>query len=221
MRALSLSVLRLGNFRLLTSSVVLNSAGMMGETVVLGWLTLELTNSPFWVGVAMGARALPLFFVGVPAGVLADRLPRHRVLLATGIGQAVTAAALGVLILLDIAGLGAVLFFTFVAGMIRGLEQAARQSYAHDVVGAAELMNGLALLGVALRAGWIAGSLGAGYALAHLGSGAAYLGVGAAYLAGAVAMLRATGGEARAVEPQGSVWQSVVDFTARSAKTGR
>src|SRR5262245_49925423 len=115
MRALSLSVLRLGNFRLLTSSVVLNSAGMLGEAVVLGWLTLELTSAPFWVGVAMGTRAIPLFFVGVPAGVLADRLPRHRVLLATGLGQAVAAAALGALTLLDVAGLGAVLFFTFVA----------------------------------------------------------------------------------------------------------
>ncbi len=218
MPALSLSVLRLANFRFLTSSVVLNSAGMMGETVVLGWLTLELTNSPFWVGVAMGTRALPLFFVGVPAGVLADRLPRHRVLLMTGIGQAVTAAVLGGLTLLGLAGFGAVLLFTFAAGMIRGLEQAARQSYAHDVVGAAELMNGLALLGVAMRAGWIAGSLGAGYAIAHLGSGAAYLGVGAAYLAGAAAMLRATGGAPRAVEAAGSVWRSVVDFASALGK---
>ena len=37
----------------------LNSVGMMGEVVVLGWLSLELTNSPFLVGVAMGMRALP------------------------------------------------------------------------------------------------------------------------------------------------------------------
>ena len=43
----------------------------------------ELTNSPFMVGVAMGMRMLPLFFAGVPAGALADRFPRHRLLMLT------------------------------------------------------------------------------------------------------------------------------------------
>ena len=107
MPILSLSLLRLWNFRCLGAATVLNSAGMMGETVVLGWLTLELTNSPFLVGVAMAVRAIPLFFVGVPAGVLADRFPRHRLLMVTGASQAVAATALGVLALLGLASAGA------------------------------------------------------------------------------------------------------------------
>src|SRR5262245_65176721 len=97
MRILQLSLLRLRNFRCLGAGMLLNSVGMMGETVVLGWLTLELTNSPLLDGLAMGMRALPLFFVGVPAGALADRFPRHRLLVATGIGQAVTATTIGAL----------------------------------------------------------------------------------------------------------------------------
>jgi len=71
--------------------MLLNSVGMMGENVALGWLVLELTNSPLLVGVAMGTRALPLFFAGVPAGALADRWPRHHLLVATGVGQGLTA----------------------------------------------------------------------------------------------------------------------------------
>ena len=63
--------------------MLVSSVGNMGELVALGWLALELTDSPFLVGLAMGARALPLFFVGVPAGVLADRFPRHRLLMLT------------------------------------------------------------------------------------------------------------------------------------------
>src|SRR5215470_15838337 len=100
MRLLSPSLLRLRNFRCLGAAVTLNSVGMMAETVVLGWLTLELTNSPFLVGAAMGTRALPLFFVGIPAGAVADRFPRHRVLVATGVAQALMVATLGVLALL-------------------------------------------------------------------------------------------------------------------------
>src|SRR5256885_4777628 len=98
----------------------------------------------------MGMRALPLFFVGVPAGALADRLPRHRLLMATGAGQALTAATLGVLTLLGVVSLAHVLLLTLAAGALRGVEHATRQGYTHDVVGAAALVRGFAVLGVAM-----------------------------------------------------------------------
>src|SRR5882762_495442 len=121
-----LALVRLPDFRRLGVSVLLNSVGMMGETVVLGWLTLELTNSPLLVGVAMGMRMLPLFFVGVPAGAVADRFPRHQLLMVTGTGQALTASVLGALTLLGQVGLAHVLLLTLAAGTLRGLEHAAR-----------------------------------------------------------------------------------------------
>src|SRR5438552_2986879 len=183
-----LALVRLPDFRRLGASVLLNSVGMMGETVVLGWLTLELTNSPLLVGVAMGMRMLPLFFVGVPAGALADRFPRHQLLMLTGAGQALTASALGALTLLGQVGLAHVLLLTLAAGTLRGLEHAARQSYTHDVVGAPALVPGLAVLGVAMRLGWLLGSLGVGAIIARFGSGAAYLAVASGFLAGALGL---------------------------------
>ena len=93
------ALLRLRDLRCLAAGTLFNSVGMMGELVVLGWLALELTNSPFLVGAALGCRMLPLAFVGVPAGVLADRVARPRLLLITGAGQAATAAAMGALTL--------------------------------------------------------------------------------------------------------------------------
>jgi hypothetical protein len=200
------------NFRCLGAGTLLNSVGMMGETVVLGWLTLELTNSPLLVGLAMGMRALPLFFVGVPAGALADRLPRHRLLVATGLGQALTATTIGVFTIAGHVSLWPILVLTFAAGAVRGLEQAARQSYTHDVVGASKLMNGLAVLGVAMRAGWLLGSLGVGLLIAHFGSGVAYLAVAAGYLSGASALLPAAAAATSTSPAPGSLWQSVIGF---------
>src|SRR5213593_3008576 len=113
---LRLALFRLPDFRRLAASILGNSVGMMGETVVLGWLTLELTNSPFLVGVAMGMRSLPMFFVGVPAGVMADRFPRHRLLMVTGALQAVTTATLGLLTLLGLVTLPHVLLLTLAGG---------------------------------------------------------------------------------------------------------
>ena len=190
--------------------MLVSSVGNMGELVALGWLALELTDSPFLVGLAMGARALPLFFVGVPAGVLADRFPRHRLLMLTSAGQALTASAAGVLVLLGRVRLAHLILLAIVAGTLRAVEHAARQSYTHDVVGGGALVNGLAVLGVALRVGWLGGSLGAGAVIAGFGIGAAYLAAGACYLAGAAALLPATAvahGPARAA---GSVWTSML-----------
>lgn len=206
------SLLRIAPFRAVTLATVVNAVGMMGETVVLGWLTLELTGSPFWVGVAMGARALPFLLVGVPAGALADRLPRGRLLVATGAGQALVAAALGALALLGAASLWLVVGLTFLNGAIRAVEQAARQSYAHDVVGPAGLVDGLAILGAATRAGWLVGSLAAGWAIATTGAGGAYLGVACGYLAGALALIPAAGPPPGSAVAHASLWQSVVEF---------
>jgi MFS transporter, DHA1 family, staphyloferrin A biosynthesis exporter len=215
------ALFRLPDFRRLGVSTLFNSVGMMGETVVLGWLTLELTNSPLLVGVAMSMRMLPLFFVGVPAGALADRLPRQRLLMITGAGQALTATTLGLLALMGQATLAHVLLLTLAAGTFRGLEHAARQGYTHDVVGAAALLPGLAVLGVAMRAGWLVGSLGVGAIIARFGAGAAYLAVAAGFLAGAAALLAASSpSRATPAEPE-SLWRSIVGFTTamRSNRT--
>jgi MFS family permease len=133
------ALLRLHDFRWLAANMACASVGMMGEVVVLGWLALELTDSPFLVGLAMGARALPLFFVGVPAGVLADRWPRHRLLMLTALGQAVVTAVTGAVILGGDVRLPQLLALTLASGTLRGVEHATRQSYTHDVVGGAGL----------------------------------------------------------------------------------
>jgi transmembrane secretion effector len=206
------SLLRLRDFRCLGAAMMLSATGMMAETVVLGWLTLELTNSPFLVGVAMSMRSLPLLFVGVPGGVLADRLPRHRLLIATSAGQALTSATIGVLALLGVVSLPHVLLLTFAAGAMRGVEWAARQSYTHDVVGGTELVNGLAVLGVLMRAGWLLGSLGAGTVIARSGVGLAYLVVAAAYLGGAIAIIPARVPRGTVPPTPGSVRESLAGF---------
>jgi MFS family permease len=213
LRFASNSLLALADFRRLGAMTLLTAVGMMSESVVLGWLTLELTDSPFLVGVAMGARALPLFFVGAAAGALADRVPRHRLLIATSVGQALTAGSIGALTLAHVVTLSHVLLLTFAAGCVRAVEHAARQSYAHDVVGAERLRSGFAVLGVAMRSGWLVGSLGAGAVIAHLGSGIAYLAVAGAFVSGAFPLLGASA-PTHATPPSESIWRGVTGFFA-------
>jgi hypothetical protein len=159
--------------------------GMVGEQVVLGWLTLELTDSPLLVGLALGARMWPHLLVGIPGGVLADRVDRDWLLRATSVGMAALSALLGLLVVAGEVQLWSLLGLTFVAGCVRSVHMVARQGYAHDLAGAAGLVRGLALIGLTTRAGGLVGSLVTGALVARLGSGAGYLAVAVGYLVSA------------------------------------
>ena len=129
---------QLADLRFLGAGTLLNSVGMMGEVVVLGWLALELTDSPFLVGAAMGARALPLFFVGVPAGVIAAGA--LMLIFAVGLaGMAPGAEAVPVILGLFLNGVGWNL--AFVAGSalltdaLAPVERASVQGFADLLMG--------------------------------------------------------------------------------------
>src|SRR5213593_2882606 len=186
-----LQLARLRGLRWLGLSVFFHSIGMVGEQVVLGWYILEITDSAFLVGVALGVRNLPLLLAGIPAGVVADRGDRVRLLQISGVTMAAGTALLGSLVAARIGGVGPALMLTFVTGCARALHQTARQGYAHDIAGGGRVVHALALVALTSRLGGLLGSLVAGFLIARLGSGAAFLVVGAGYLVSAVAMLPA------------------------------
>jgi MFS family permease len=212
MRLLQVSLFRVRAFRHLALAVLWNSVGTVGEQVVLGWLTLELTDSPLMVGVALGMRMMPLLLAGIPAGVIADRGDRHRLLRTTSAAMAAASALLGLLALFHVVAVWHLLVLTFLAGCVRAVNQTARQSYAHDLVGAGDLVNGLALLGLAMRVGGLVGSLATGALIAWLGSGVAYLAVAAGYLASALVMT-ASAPRPHATAPSAeTAWQNALHF---------
>ena len=109
--------------------------------------------------------AMRSLYLGV--GQIARRLGRHRSTLYRELKR--NASAHDGNYRAGLASVPAILLLTLTAGAIRGVEQAARQSYTYDVAGPAELMNGLALLGVSMRVGWLVGSLTVGAVIAHFG----------------------------------------------------
>ena len=57
------------------------------QTVAQGWLILLLTGSPFILGVAAAARSLPVLVLVVPAGIVADRFDRRKIVVATALAR--------------------------------------------------------------------------------------------------------------------------------------
>lgn len=76
--------LSLPRFRALWVASVFSNVGGFFQSVSAAWLMLELTNgSPAWVSAMAASTTLPLLFLALPSGALADLLNRRNVLLVT------------------------------------------------------------------------------------------------------------------------------------------
>src|SRR6267142_3686390 len=87
-------VFREPSYRRLWASGLCMSVARWMDLVTLGWLSFQLTGSPFMVGLAAFARTAPMMVVGPFAGIVADRVPRGRVLIASQTMGVVTALVL-------------------------------------------------------------------------------------------------------------------------------
>jgi MFS family permease len=208
------AILRLPGFARFACSALLNTITFSGEQVILGWLALELTNSPFLVGVALALRMAPLLVVGLPAGVLADRGDRLVLLRGANTAMALALMALGTLTIFGRVTIGTIFAVTFLIGCARALQQVTQQVHAHDLVGAARLTEALGALGIAMRIGGLAGALLAGGLIGGLGPGPAYLAAAFASLLGTLVLPRRSAHAARGALAPGSVWQGLSGFVA-------
>src|ERR1700758_1042193 len=104
-------------FRSLWIAAVVSYTGTWMQNVGAGWLMTQLTSSPLMVSLVQAAAAVPVFFVVLPAGALADVVKRGRVLLFTPSWMVAAAAALGVLTLLHAVTPWTLLLFTLVLGV--------------------------------------------------------------------------------------------------------
>ena len=190
-RLVASSPLHFADFRALWLSTIFTGAGYVGETVVLGWLLLDRTDSAFVVGAGIALRALPNFLFGIPGGALVDRLDRRLVIRLVALSMAACSGLLGALDLAGALSVGLVLVITFLAGAARSLGNTARSSYAFDVVGPTRVVGAMALTTLGQRVGGIAGSLLAGALIVQSGAGAAYLALATFHLLSAIAVLRA------------------------------
>ena len=166
--------LRNRDLRVLMTASFFDAIGHMGEQVVLSWLILDLTDNPFMVGVALALRMAPLFFLGIPAGTIADMVDRRLLIRLLNLVMALLMIGVGALLFLDILLVWHLLAFAVAGGCLSAMHQAARQSFAFDVAGRENLVAGLAYVGLGMRLGGLAGAVAAGYLIDGIGAHMAY-----------------------------------------------
>jgi MFS family permease len=190
----TLGSFRLAPFRWLWASGLTSGFAMFTSQLVLSWLALETTGSPLAVGTVFAARVVPQIVFGLPAGALADRLPRRRVVMAANAGSGTIVVGLSIAWLAGLVGLPVLIVGAFLVGAFDAVRITAATALVFDVVGRRSATNGIALSNLAAQvSGIVAGTIG-GYGVEGLGPGPTLLLAGVAYLGSVVlvAQLSAT-----------------------------
>jgi MFS family permease len=137
--------LRHRNFLLFWSGAFLSNTGTWMQAVAQGWLVLQLSNSPFWLGVDGFMATAPGLFLTLAGGVFADLMDRRKLLIYTQVVAGLAALTLGVLIVTHVVQVWMILSLSFVTGCCMSIAGPSYLALVFDLVGREDLANAIAL----------------------------------------------------------------------------
>ncbi|MCA1724116.1 MAG: MFS transporter [Thermomicrobia bacterium] len=161
--------LRNPNYRLFWFGQVISMVGTWMQRIGQAWLVLRLTNSPLALGIVTACQTLPVLLLALFGGVIADRMPKRRVLVITQGIMLVQASVLAVLTaggwirLIDLYILAAVL------GTASALDNPTRQAFVKEMVGPEDVPNAVALNSIVMNTARLVGPALGGLTIAAIG----------------------------------------------------
>lgn len=179
--AAPISILKQRNFGLIWSAMAVSQMGSQMETVVVVWYVLNLTDSPFLVGLTATAR-LGFNFLALFAGATADIVPRRTLMIIVQAVLASLAVLMLVLIATDLIEVWHIFVITLLAGLARIFQMPTAQSLAVDSVVPERIPNAVALISAAMNLALIIGPILGGLLFDVFGPAGAYVMVASVYV---------------------------------------
>jgi Transmembrane secretion effector len=149
--------LRHPDFRRLWTSMLCAGIALQMAQVAIGWQVYSIRHNAFDLGLIGLAEFAPVPLLALPAGQLADRLPRVAVVIVTSLGDAVVAGLLLVVTLRGAHELWPFVALAALTGAISALGSPAQRSLVPELVPAELLTAALALRSIAGQAATIGG----------------------------------------------------------------
>jgi MFS family permease len=177
------------NYRRYFAGQAVSLVGTWMQTVAQGWLVLELTGSGTALGMVAAAQFLPLLLLAPYGGVLADRMDKRRLLIATQSALGLMALLLGVLVVTGAVELWMVVALAFGLGVSTAIDNPVRQSFAQEMVGPSRVRNAVTLNSILVNAARAVGPAVAGLLIATAGTGVCFLVNAVSYVAVLAALL--------------------------------
>jgi MFS family permease len=163
------------NFRVYYAGTLVSQVCNWMQTVTQAWLVLELTGSPFLLGLIATLQFGPILLFSVFAGILADRLTKRNVLILTQAVQGMLSLALGLLVWSRHARYWTVAVMAVMWGIMSALDQPTRQSFIIELVERPHLASAVGMNSASFNSARIVGPAVAGILIARVGLFAAFL----------------------------------------------
>ena len=156
------------DFRLLWAADALGSWAEYIELIVLSWLVLVITDSPFMLGVFGALRFIGTLSAPIH-GMMADQYDRAKLFTGFRITLAIITGAVLALAIIGQLTVWYIFFLMILGGITRSGNIVTRDSLVADKLTSDELMNGVALNRIAWYAAQLAGPLVGGILLSKFG----------------------------------------------------
>ncbi len=169
------SSLRIRNYRLYFTGQGISLCGTWMQRVAQSWLVLTISHSGTALGLVTAAQFVPMLAGGPYGGLVADRVDKRRMLIATQTAQALLALTLGLLTVSGAVHLWMVFVIAFALGTTNVFDTPGRQSFVMEMVGPDQLRNAVTLNSVLVNAARAIGPAVAGVLIATVGTGLCFL----------------------------------------------
>ena len=165
----SFASLSIPNFRRYFAGQLISLSGNWMQMIAEMWVVLSLTGSGVAVGVTTALQFLPMLIFGAWGGLIADRVPKRRLLLLTQALHMIAPLTMLALALEGVLVPWMVFALVFLRGCVNSVDYPTRQAFVMEMVGGERIVNAVSLNSVLVHGARVIGPAFAGVLIATVG----------------------------------------------------
>ena len=215
----AVGALRHRHFRLYWVSGMGLSAAMGMQFLILGWLALELTDSPAQLGVVIALYGVPNLVMLAFGGIFADRIDRRWLLFLSRVIVMALIIVIGTLTLLQLVSIWHAYAISFILGTIQGLSLPAQMAIVPDMVDDEYILSATSLNMAVFNGGRVLGPAVAGVIIEYAGIGQALYLNAACYAISGLFLLLMTGLRSRVESANANIIEDLAEGVRYVAST--
>lgn len=178
------------DFRLLWFGACTSSIGTWMQNLAQSWLVLQISGSPYMLGLNAFLAEIPIFLFSLVGGVVADRMDRRKLLLISQFVQMASAFLLTALIVTKTIKIEHILALSFIVGIAQAFGGPAYSALVPSLVKQEDLPNAIALNSIQFNVARVIGPVIGGLAMENLGAGWCFGINGLSFIAVIISLLR-------------------------------
>lgn len=178
------------NYRLFWFGQLISLIGTWMQSVGQAWLVLGLTNSALDLGIVSALQFTPMLLFGLWGGVIADRVPKRRLLLGTQSTALVLALAMAFLTSTHLIQVWQIMVLATLLGMVNAVDMPTRQAFVGEMVDKEAIGSAIALNSSLFNAARLIGPAVGGLLIGWLGVASLFWLNAASFVAVIIALTR-------------------------------